>query len=62
MPASVKALAFMCRLLFSPSLQIRTFDTDDPQQNQATNVADQNLSRKRKTAVFKLSFNSSMLV
>ena len=36
--ASVEALAFMCRLQFSPSLQNRTFDTDDPLQNQVTNT------------------------
>ena len=51
--ASVEALAFMCRLHFSPSLQNRTFDTDDPQPNQLTNAADQNLSGKRKAAVSK---------
>ena len=49
--ASVEALAFMSRLCFSPSLQNRTFDTDDPQENQVTNLADQNLSRKRKAVV-----------
>ena len=59
--ASVEALAFMCRLLFSPSLQNRTFDTDDPQQHQVTNAADQILSRKRKAAVYKESLASTLL-
>ena len=45
--AYVEALAFMSRLRFSPSLQNRTFDTDDPQPNRVKNLADQNLSRKR---------------
>ena len=58
--ASVEALAFMCRLRFSPSLQNRTFDTDDPLPNQVANAADQNLSRKRKTTVSKESFASTI--
>ena len=40
MRASIEALALMCRLRFSPSPQNITFDTDDKQQNQATNAAD----------------------
>ena len=59
--ASVEALAFMYGLRFSPSPQNRTFDTDDPQSNQVTNAADQNLSRKRKNAVSKESLASTLL-
>ena len=58
---SVEALAFMCRLRFSPSLQNRTFDTDDPLPNQVTNAAGQNLSRKSKTAFSRESFASTLL-
>ena len=46
--ASVEALAFMCRLRFSPSLQNRTFDTDDPQSFLTMHAADQRSGRKRK--------------
>ena len=44
--ASVEALAFMCRLCFSSSLQKRTFDSDDPhpELNQVTHAADQNVT------------------
>ena len=61
--ASVEALAFimMCRLCFSPSLQNRTFDIDDPQPKKVTNAADQNLSRKRKAALSKESLASTLL-
>ena len=59
--ASVEALAFICKLRFSPSLQNRTFDTDNPIPNQVTNAADQNLRRKRKTAVAKESLASTLL-
>ena len=40
----------MCRQCFSPSLKnsLRTFDPDDPQPNQVTHAADQNLSRKER--------------
>ena len=59
--ASVEALAFLCRLRFSPSLQIWAFDSDNPLPNQLTNAADQNFSRKRKTAVPKESLASTLL-
>ena len=59
--ASVEAQAFIYSLCFSPSLQNRTFDTDDPQLNQVTNAADQNLSKKRKTTVPKESLASTLV-
>ena len=46
--ASVEALAFICRLRFSPSLQNRTFDTDDPQSYLTMHAADKRSGRKRK--------------
>ena len=46
--ASVEALAFICRLRFSPSLQNWTFDTDDPQFYLQMHAADQRPGRKRK--------------
>ena len=46
--ASVEALAFMCRLRFSPSLKNRSFDTDDPQSYLIMHAADQRSGRKRK--------------
>ena len=46
--ASVEALAFMCRLSFSPSLQNRTFNTDDPQSYLKMHAANQQSGRKRK--------------
>ena len=61
--ASVEALAFMCRLRFSPVSppQNRPLNTADPQQNQVTNASDQNLSRKRKAGASKESLASSLL-
>ena len=49
MRASDNALALMCRLLFSPSLQNRTFDTDDTESYLATHAADQRPDRKHKS-------------
>ena len=60
MRASVEALAFMCMLCFSPSLQNRTFDTGNPQQHQATHAADKNHSRKRKAVISKESIGSTL--
>ena len=44
MHTPVEALAFMCRLCFSPSLQNRTVDTDDPQFYLEMHAADQRLA------------------
>ena len=41
---SVEALAFMCKLRFSPSSQNRIFDTDDPRSNLVERTADRRFS------------------
>ena len=46
--SSVEALAFVCRLCFSPSLQNRTFDADDPQSCLIMPAAYQQSGRKGK--------------
>ena len=46
--AFLEALAFMCRISFSPSLQNRSFDTSDPQSNLEINAAYQRMIGKRK--------------
>ena len=56
--ASVEALAFMCRLRFSPSLQNRTFDTDDPQFHLKMPAADQS-GKKRKAISNEKSLSPS---
>ena len=50
---------FMCRLHFSPSLQNRTFDTDDPKSYLTMDAADQRSGRKCKAIANEKSLIST---